>query len=268
MKSGDGGAGCCSFHRENILNLVDLTAEMAARGRRYYWMRPRPEYLDWFSLRATFQGWKRSSWHGAQPPGAHGKDTPSAFRLETGNPDEDKETVIGRRDLSRIACRLSKGGDGGFGNAHKSPTNRFPRKIHQWGGQGKKYRFGSGWNSSPMQGLSVCRTLESQHFGGKILKKTKIADSSILTTLHPIRRGQDRRLWLCAGRHPWTNRRSWSEGVASSKISGHVERTAVLVRHDRHHTRKPARILSLSENELWRIWSKSEDKNEPLSSQK
>ena len=131
IKSGDGGRGCVSFHREKYIEFGgpdggnggkggDVVFEAAGNLNTLIDYRYQQHHLA--SNGRGGAGRDRS--------GLNGKDLVLQVPVGTEILDTDKETVLA--DLNTLGQRIVflKGGDGGFGNAHyKTSTNQAPRHF-------------------------------------------------------------------------------------------------------------------------------------------
>jgi GTP-binding protein len=138
VKSGDGGAGACSFRREKFIEFGgpdggdggrggDVVVEVVANLNTL---------ID-YRYQQHFKAEKGHHGMGANRSGAAGE--PIVLRVPVGTQilDEENDQVL--LDLTVAGERhvLLRGGDGGFGNAHyKSATNRAPRRFDTgWPGE-------------------------------------------------------------------------------------------------------------------------------------
>jgi GTP-binding protein len=138
VKSGDGGAGACSFRREKFIEFGGPDGGDGGRGGDIT-----IEAVDGLNTLIDY----RYQQHFKAQRGHHGagrdRSGPAGDSIHLKVPagtqilDEDKETVIA--DLRKVGDRivLCKGGDGGRGNAtFKSSTNRAPRRYEPgWPGE-------------------------------------------------------------------------------------------------------------------------------------
>ncbi|MDA8231952.1 MAG: GTPase ObgE [Magnetospirillum sp.] len=138
VKSGDGGAGSCSFRREKFIEFGgpdggdggrggDVVVECVANLNTLIDYR----YQQHFRADVGRHG------QGRNKTGARGDDIVIRVPVGTQILDEDKETVLADLTLPGQRLVLLRGGDGGFGNAHyKTSTNQAPRRADEgWPGQ-------------------------------------------------------------------------------------------------------------------------------------
>ncbi len=132
IASGAGGNGCVSFRREKFIefggpnggdggNGGDVVVE-AVNGLN--------TLID-YRYQQHFKAQHGGAGMGKDCAGANGKDIVLKVPIGTQVYEEDGETLIA--DLTQVGQRvtISKGGNGGFGNAHfKSSTNRAPRHAN------------------------------------------------------------------------------------------------------------------------------------------
>src|SRR5690348_16664226 len=132
IQSGAGGNGCVSFRREKFIefggpnggdggNGGDVVVE-AVNGLN--------TLID-YRYQQHFKAQRGGNGMGKDRAGANGKDVVLKVPIGTQVYEEDGETLIA--DLTAVGERvtISKGGNGGFGNAHfKSSTNRAPRHAN------------------------------------------------------------------------------------------------------------------------------------------
>ncbi|HRK97196.1 MAG: GTPase ObgE [Alphaproteobacteria bacterium] len=264
MKSGDGGAGCCSFHREKYIEFGGPDGGNGGKGGDVIieCAQDLNTLID-FRYAQHFKGEKGHHGMGRNRSGAHGKDTIIRVPVGTEILDEDKETVLA--DMTRPGLRrvFLKGGDGGFGNAHyKSPTNQAPRKFtNGWPGQEisvwlrLKLIADAGIIGMPNAGKSTFLAANSA-------AKPKIADYPF-TTLHPnlgVVKIEDYDFVLAD--IPGLIEGA-SEGVGlGTRFLGHVERTAVLLHMIDITQENPLESYHIIRNELEEYGANLEDKNE------
>lgn len=231
LKSGDGGAGCCSFHREKFIEFGGPDGGNGGKGGDIIieCVKDLNTLID-FRYTQHFKAEKGHHGMGRNRSGSNGQDLVVRVPVGTEILDEDKETII--MDLTEVgqSKRFLRGGDGGFGNAHyKTATNQAPRK------------FTSGW---PGQEISVWLRLKliadagivglpnagkSTFLAATSAAKPKIADYPF-TTLHPnlgvVKIGDYDFVLadipgLIEGAHE-------GHGLGT-RFLGHVERTSVLL---------------------------------------
>jgi GTP-binding protein len=131
LKSGDGGAGSCSFRREKFIEYGgpdggdggkggDVVVECVANLNTL---------ID-FRYQQHFKGETGHHGSGRNRTGGGGNDVVIKVPVGTQILTEDKEEVLA--DLTAAGERrvILRGGDGGFGNAHyKTSTNQAPRRA-------------------------------------------------------------------------------------------------------------------------------------------
>lgn len=138
IKSGDGGAGCVSFHREKFIEFGGPDGGNGGRGGDVVVIAvDNLNTLIDFRYQQHFKGEKGHHGMGENRSGAAGKDAILRVPVGTQIFEEEKEVLLA--DLTQVGQKivLARGGDGGFGNAHfKSSTNRAPRKFTEgWPGE-------------------------------------------------------------------------------------------------------------------------------------
>jgi GTP-binding protein len=138
IKSGDGGAGACSFRREKFIEYGGPDGGNGGRGGDIIVVAVDDlntlidyRYKQHFTAEIGHHGMGRNR------TGRDGVSVTMKVPVGTQIFDEDKETILADMVESEQTVVLVRGGDGGFGNAHyKSSTNRSPRKITPgWPGQ-------------------------------------------------------------------------------------------------------------------------------------
>ncbi|MEL6922336.1 MAG: GTPase ObgE [Pseudomonadota bacterium] len=231
IRSGDGGAGSVSFHREKYIEFGGPDGGDGGRGGDV-WV----EAVDGLNTLIDY----RYKQHFKAKTGGHGmgrdRTGKSAeaitLRVPAGTQvfEEDSETLI--CDLIKVGDKhmLAKGGNGGFGNAHfKSATNQAPRRANpglegqeRWIWLQLKLIADAGLIGLPNAGKST-------FLASVTAAKPKIADYPF-TTLHPnlgVVRIDAREFVLAdipgliEGAH---------EGVGiGDRFLGHVERCRVLL---------------------------------------
>ena len=138
VRSGDGGAGVVAFRREKFIDHGGPWGGDGGRGGDVIIEAvPNLNTLIDYRYQQHFRAEIGHHGMGDNRSGAAGKSVVLRVPVGTQILDEDNETVL--LDLKKPNERhvLSKGGDGGFGNAHfKSSTNRAPRKATKgWPGE-------------------------------------------------------------------------------------------------------------------------------------
>jgi GTP-binding protein len=138
LRSGDGGAGACSFRREKYIEFGGPDGGNGGRGGDIIF-----ECVDGlntlidYRYQQHFKARKGNHGEGRQKTGADAEDV--VLRVPAGTQVIDDETGEVLLDLTRPGQRqrLLKGGDGGFGNLHyQASTNRSPRRADQgWPGE-------------------------------------------------------------------------------------------------------------------------------------
>jgi len=138
LKSGDGGDGCVSFHREKFIEFGGPDGGDGGRGGNII-----IEAVDNLNTLIDY----RYQQHFKAPRGNHGRGGNCSgaasdslhLKVPIGTQvlAEDKETLL--LDMTEPGQKIVflKGGDGGFGNSHyKTSTNQAPRKsLPGWPGE-------------------------------------------------------------------------------------------------------------------------------------
>ena len=132
VRSGDGGAGAVSFRREKFIEFGGPDGGNGGRGGDV-WVEVVPGLNTLIDFRYQQHFKARTGMHGMgrNQNGAKGADVILKVPQGTQILEEDGETPIA--DLVETGQRflLSKGGNGGFGNAHfKGPVNQSPRHAN------------------------------------------------------------------------------------------------------------------------------------------
>ncbi|GAA5069674.1 GTPase ObgE [Roseibacterium beibuensis] len=132
IRSGSGGGGAVSFHREKFVEYGGPDGGDGGRGGDVW-----AEAVDGlntlidFRYQQHFFAKNGTPGMGKQRTGAGGDDIVLRVPAGTEILEEDEETVIA--DLANVGDRvlLAKGGNGGFGNLHfKTATNQAPRRAN------------------------------------------------------------------------------------------------------------------------------------------
>jgi len=232
VKSGDGGSGCVSFHREKFVEFGGPDGGDGGRGGHIIFeaVKDVNTLID-FRYTQHFRAPNGNHGMGRNRSGAAGGDLVIKVPVGTEILSEDKEEIIA--DMIEPGQRLMflKGGDGGFGNLHyKTATNQAPRKkLPGWPGSDEvglwlrlKLIAHAGLLGMPNAGKSTFLSRVSA-------AKPKIADYPF-TTLHPNlgvvkTTGRDFVLADIPGLIEGA-----SEGTGlGTRFLGHVERTSVLI---------------------------------------
>lgn len=131
IKSGDGGAGACSFRREKFIEYGGPDGGNGGRGGDIL-----IQAVDDLNTLIDYryqQHFRAQKGHHGMGRNRTGKDgEPIIMKVPVGTQifEEDKETMLADMVEAGQTIVLARGGDGGFGNAHyKSATNRAPRKT-------------------------------------------------------------------------------------------------------------------------------------------
>lgn len=264
LQSGDGGAGCCSFHREKFIEYGGPDGGNGGRGGDIIieCVKDLNTLVD-FRYTQHFKAEKGHHGMGRNRTGANGQDLIVRVPVGTEILSEDKEEIL--MDLTKAGQRFVflKGGDGGFGNAHyKTATNQAPEKFTPgWPGQETevwlrlKLIADAGIIGLPNAGKSTFLAASSA-------AKPKIADYPF-TTLHPNLgvvkiEGYDFVLadipGLIEGAHE-------GHGLGD-RFLGHVERTAVLLHLIDITQDDPIEAYHIIRNELSEYGEGLDDKEE------
>ena len=132
IRSGDGGNGIVAFRREKFIEFGGPNGGDGGKGGDV-WV----EGVDGlntlidYRYQVHFKAKKGEHGKGSNMAGAKGDDVVLRVPAGTEILDEDGETLIA--DITEVGQRilLSRGGNGGFGNAHfKTSTNRAPRRAN------------------------------------------------------------------------------------------------------------------------------------------
>src|SRR5438046_1724192 len=132
IRSGDGGNGCVAFRREKFIEFGGPYGGNGGRGGDVVAQAVAGlNTLIDYRYRQHFKAGRGKNGMGKERAGAAGADLVLEVPAGTQIFDEDGETLLA--DLVEIGDRavLTRGGNGGFGNAHfKSSTNRAPRHAN------------------------------------------------------------------------------------------------------------------------------------------
>ena len=231
IRSGDGGAGCVSFHREKYVEFGGPDGGDGGRGGNV-WVEAVQglntlidyRYQQHFKAKTGMHGMGRNR------TGAMGDDVTLKVPVGTQIFDEDNETLICDLVEENQRFRLAAGGNGGFGNAHfKSSTNQAPRRANP-GLPGAEKTLWLRLKLIADAGLIGLPNAGKSTFLAAVTRaRPKIADYPF-TTLHPnlgvaTSDGHEFVIadipGLIAGAHEGT-------GIGD-RFLGHVERTRVLL---------------------------------------
>ncbi len=138
IKSGDGGAGCCSFRREANIPKGGPDGGNGGRGGHVTFRAvPGLNTLIDFRYQQHFKAHKGEHGKGRNRHGGYGDDLVIDVPVGTQIFYEDNETLLMDFTSEGQEYMAVKGGDGGYGNTHfKSSTNQAPRRTTPgWDGQ-------------------------------------------------------------------------------------------------------------------------------------
>ncbi len=231
VKSGNGGAGSVSFHREKFVAFGGPNGGNGGKGGDVIFV-AQANLNTLIDFRYTQHFRAENGHHGAgrDRSGLHGKDMIIYVPVGTEIMDEDQETVLRDMAVDGEEFLFLRGGDGGFGNAHyKTATNQAPRKSTPgWPGEERglwlrlKLIADAGVIGMPNAGKSTFLAACSA-------AKPKIADYPF-TTLHPnlgvVKVGDGS--FVLADIPGLIEGASEGHGLGT-RFLGHVERTAVLL---------------------------------------
>jgi len=131
VKSGSGGRGCVSFHREKYIEFGGPDGGNGGKGGDVIFeAADNLNTLIDYRYQQHHEAKNGRGGAGRERSGLRGADIVLKVPVGTQILDSDKETVL--YDLSEAGQKVLflKGGDGGFGNAHyKSSTNQAPRHF-------------------------------------------------------------------------------------------------------------------------------------------
>jgi len=231
IASGNGGAGCSSFHREKYVEFGGPDGGNGGKGGDFYFMAVNDlNTLIDFRYTQHFRAKTGQGGMGRDKSGAKGEDMIVKVPVGTEIIDDDGETIL--LDMMEVdkPILFLKGGDGGFGNAHyKSSTNQAPRKkTPGWPGEERtvhlrlKLIADIGLVGMPNAGKSTLLSVVSA-------AKPKVADYPF-TTLHPnlgvVRAGSKE--FVIADIPGLIEGASEGQGLGH-RFLGHVERTSALL---------------------------------------
>lgn len=232
VRSGAGGPGCVSFHREKFVEFGGPDGGNGGKGGDVIFecVKEVNTLID-FRYTQHFRAKNGEHGMGRNRSGKAAPDTVIKIPVGTEILDEDRETVL--LDMTTPGERVVflKGGDGGFGNAHyKTATNQAPRKaLPGWPGSEEiglwlrlKLIADAGLLGMPNAGKSTFLSCVSA-------ARPKVADYPF-TTLHPnlgVVKTSGREFVL-ADIPGVIEGASEGHGLGT-RFLGHVERTRVLL---------------------------------------
>lgn len=138
LKSGDGGDGCVSFHREKFVEFGGPDGGSGGKGGNIIFEAdPNLNTLIDFRYKQHFKAPKGENGRGSNCTGAKGKSITIKIPVGTQIFDEHKEQLLFDVINPEDKFVVLKGGDAGRGNAmFKTATNRTPRNAEKgWPGQ-------------------------------------------------------------------------------------------------------------------------------------
>ncbi|MCB2009386.1 MAG: GTPase ObgE [Geminicoccaceae bacterium] len=130
IKSGDGGAGACSFRREKFVEFGGPDGGNGGRGGDIVAVAENDlNTLVDFRYQQHFKAGRGGHGMGRSRSGKAGATIELKLPVGTQILDENAEILLADLDRPGKRIVLAQGGDGGFGNEHyKSSTNRAPRR--------------------------------------------------------------------------------------------------------------------------------------------
>ena len=132
IRAGNGGNGCVSFRREKFIEYGGPNGGDGGRGGDV-WAEAVENLNTLIDYRFQQHFYAKTGGHGMgkEMAGANGDDAILKVPVGTEIYEEDNETLIADLDKAGARVLLSRGGNGGFGNAHfKSSTNQAPRHAN------------------------------------------------------------------------------------------------------------------------------------------
>ncbi|MEE8310265.1 MAG: GTPase ObgE [Hyphomicrobium sp.] len=231
ISSGDGGAGCISFRREKFIEFGGPDGGNGGRGGDVWaeCVQNLNTLID-YRYQQHFKAKTGGHGMGRDRSGAKGADRVIKVPPGTQIFAEDQKTLLADMENPGDRALLTKGGNGGFGNAHfKSSTNQAPRHANP-GLPGEELTIWLRLKMIADAGLVGLPNAGKSTFLATVsAAKPKIADYPF-TTLHPnlgvVRAGEvDFVLADIPGLIEGA-----SEGAGlGTRFLGHVERTKVLL---------------------------------------